>query len=615
MSIEQANPNLWRQKQYGEIDRQNREAMFAPFTLAEKLKKMQQFNKYYPEDMESTFRGRDANTDYIKTQNQWFGPTAQSHIDQIYQGIIPTAQANVAKAGAETEGLQHTNRLNTRISELLKANENLNNFGSSGDTSTTQPSVQPSVQPSNSYAPTNSFTPSSFTPRNNFTPSNNSMPKIDASQFTGGLQMSVPQYEKLYEHYSMQANNPEYQKALKVMPSPPVYKQMLSGEISSNPADAEGYRNFVQQHQERQQPNQGQSSNADGYDNSQMYPSIEEARKQQNEFLQSNGNETTLSQLESLGLNKPLRQGMSVAPGQGRGFEPSSQSINMLQNGINPQAQQQEQQQQFQPTKMSAQLPENLNPQAQIERNNREIAGLRGLANKGKGAAQLTPEEKIAYKVQEVRAVDQAKNLEATSKKYTTGEAAASAALPRLQNVENALKKLPSTLANSWSPELLKRLQNNPDYQVAMKAVNDLVVAGIRPAFQGTGPVRVIEIQKLAAGLPSAEMTPKALAQVIEQVRTHKQTEIEEGKMAGKLKRIPGIDGEDIDKVIAMASRVLPTVSSKGSHQERLKDWNKFITPEAIQAARNGIDYIPSGIDIKNLSNEAIAQLLSEGRI
>jgi hypothetical protein len=133
--------------------------MFAPFTLAQELKKMQQFNKYYPEDMESTFRNRDASTAYTNTQNQWFGPTAQSHIDLINQGQIPNYQANTAHTGAETEGLNFTNKLNNKWQTLEdkknsiinNAKADVNNMGPSpqsnnyGDTADSWKSMSPEM--------------------------------------------------------------------------------------------------------------------------------------------------------------------------------------------------------------------------------------------------------------------------------------------------------------------------------------------------------------------------------------------------------------------------------------------------------------------------------------
>lgn len=127
MSIEQANPGLWRARQYGEIDRQNREAMFAPFTLAQELKKMQQFNQYYPEEVQSQNRSRNAYADLIGEQSRMYAPNILSEIS--HRGMQSQhLGAQNALLGEQTAGLQHTNNLNNRWQALEDAKYDVNNM-------------------------------------------------------------------------------------------------------------------------------------------------------------------------------------------------------------------------------------------------------------------------------------------------------------------------------------------------------------------------------------------------------------------------------------------------------------------------------------------------------
>lgn len=244
----------------------------------------------------------------------------------------------------------------------------------------------------------------------------------------------------------------------------------------------------------------------------------------------------------------------------------------------------------------------------------RQREALMGMTQKGIKPGMLSPEEKIAYKIKEVEEIAKAKELNEVTKGYAMGERYAADAKPKLQQLENALNKLPSHLANSWSPKFLKEIQNNPDYQVAIKSMADLMLGELKPLFGGMGQIRVKELEMLAAGTPGPQMSPKAFKQVADQVRTGLEIKEQQGRMSNKLKHIPGITGEDINGVIAMASRNLSPIDSAGNHPERLKDWMKYVTPEAVMAVRRGINYIPE-VNPNYLSNEAIQQLLAEGRV
>jgi len=144
MSIEQANPGLWRARQYGEIDRQNREAMFAPFTLAQELKKMQQFNQYYPEEIQAQNRSKNAYADLIDEQSRMYAPNILSEIS--HRGMQSQhLGAQNALLGEQTAGLQYNNNLNNRWQALEDAKYDVNN-------------MTPSTQGSNSNSMLSSWT-------------------------------------------------------------------------------------------------------------------------------------------------------------------------------------------------------------------------------------------------------------------------------------------------------------------------------------------------------------------------------------------------------------------------------------------------------------------------
>lgn len=144
MSIEQANPGLWRARQQGEIDRQNREAMFAPFTLAQELKKMQQFNQYYPEEIQAQNRSKNAYADLIGEQSRMYAPNILSEIS--HRGMQSQhLGAQNSLLGEQTAGLQHTNNLNNRWQALEDAKYDVNN-------------MMPSAQGNNSNSVLSSWT-------------------------------------------------------------------------------------------------------------------------------------------------------------------------------------------------------------------------------------------------------------------------------------------------------------------------------------------------------------------------------------------------------------------------------------------------------------------------
>jgi len=131
LHLSQTHPLLSGMGQGLNLFQEGLKTAYMPRTLKEELKKMQQFNQYYPEDIQSQIGNRNSHSRLQDQMAQWFGPTAQSHIDLINQGQIPNYQANTAHTGAETTGLDFTNKLNSRWQALEDAKADVNNMGPS----------------------------------------------------------------------------------------------------------------------------------------------------------------------------------------------------------------------------------------------------------------------------------------------------------------------------------------------------------------------------------------------------------------------------------------------------------------------------------------------------
>lgn len=542
MSIEQANPGLWRARQYGEIDRQNREAMFAPFTLAQELKKMQQFNKYYPEDMESTFRNRDASTAYTKTQNQWFGPTAQSNIDWIYKGQIPQAIA-------------HTGQLNAQsLGQRLENNFFRNTFGGDND-STINPSPNYSA-PDNVRLTGNRYNPypESYNPT--------TVENIPATGPTAPLNNADKQ--------AMQQNKIQQQ----------AFDYLTRNNVEATGANIDKAMKIVASQQ--------------------LAPDTYAQAQQNNAPMQSANPASVTEYIKNLGGITGQQGGMSMAPQQRQPFVPSSQNLSSLRQGDQQVAQIPEQT----PVQTTAQnSPMSLTDKMQ------KYADFQAM-KKGQPLPSMEAENAAKKEL----AVEGVKEFIKTTKNYSEQGKSAAEALPKLQNLENALDKLPPALANSWVPEGIKKMTGNKEVQTAIKAGADLMMGELKPMFGGLGQIRVAELNMLANGTPGHGMTNSAAKEVIGQVRTALEIKEKQGIMSNKLRNIPGITSEDINAVIGYAIKNLTPIDNTGNHPERLKDWTKYATREAVQAAREGINYIPDGLNPNHLTPSAILQLKSEGR-
>lgn len=206
-----------------------------------------------------------------------------------------------------------------------------------------------------------------------------------------------------------------------------------------------------------------------------------------------------------------------------------------------------------------------------------------------------------------------AKAFHEINSKYVQDSIGSTTALQNLQELETAMDKLPNSATNTWMPESIKKIIGGKEAQVALKAGANLMLGELKPMFSGLGQVRVAELNMLASGTPNINMTKGAAKEVIGQIRTALEVKRTQGQMAQKLKSYTN-DPNDLQATMAMAARNLNPVDETGIHPERLKDWMKYATPEAVKAARNGDNYIPQGISLKSLHPDALRQLRNEAQ-
>lgn len=226
---------------------------------------------------------------------------------------------------------------------------------------------------------------------------------------------------------------------------------------------------------------------------------------------------------------------------------------------------------------------------------------------KGETPPSLEP----ILKAREDTAKLNAKAFHEINTKYVQDSIGSTTALQNLQELETAMDKLPNSAANTWMPESIKKIIGGKEAQVALKAGANLMLGELKPMFAGLGQVRVAELNMLTSGTPNINMTKGAAKEVIGQIRTALEIKRTQGQMAQKLKNYTN-DPNDLQATMAMATKNLNPIDETGTHPERLKDWMKYATPEAIKAARNGDNYIPPNISLKSLHPDALRQLRDE---
>jgi hypothetical protein len=69
-------------------------------------------------------------------------------------------------------------------------------------------------------------------------------------------------------------------------------------------------------------------------------------------------------------------------------------------------------------------------------------------------------------------------------------------------------------------------------------------------------------------------------------------------------------DPQELQSVIDTAARVFSPVDETGSHPERIRLWEKYAAPKAIEALRRGEFYIPEGVKPNDLSPDVRRELI-----
>lgn len=130
LSMEQANPGLWGAQRVSDIfnkivknQKLGIENRYAPDVLGAKLKKAQLFNQYYPQDIQSQIRGRNATSGLNEAETPWVGKKAQSLID--YQRQLGEHAGALAR-GSNIENRTNQDVYNT-IQKILELSRSGNN--------------------------------------------------------------------------------------------------------------------------------------------------------------------------------------------------------------------------------------------------------------------------------------------------------------------------------------------------------------------------------------------------------------------------------------------------------------------------------------------------------
>lgn len=255
------------------------EAMYKPQTLSEKLKKNRLYNKYYGEDIESQIGERNSNAKLRDQMAQWFGPTAQSNIDQIYQATIPTALSNNLHTNAQTAGLDFTNKLNNDWQTLEdKRNSIINN--AKADVNNMIPSNQVTDNKYNPY--TESYNPTT----------------VENIPATGPI---APLNNA--DNQAIQQNKIQQQ----------AFDYLTRNNIEANGANIDKAMKIVA---------------------SQQLPPDTYAQAQQNNAPMQSANPASVTEyIKNLGGITGQQGGMSLAPQQQQLFIPSSQNLSSLRQG------------------------------------------------------------------------------------------------------------------------------------------------------------------------------------------------------------------------------------------------------------------------------------------
>lgn len=261
------------------------EAMYKPQTLSEKLKTARLYNKYYGQDMESQIGNRNAQTDYTKTQNQWFGPTAQSNIDWIYKGQIPQAIAHAGQLNAQSSG------------QRLENNFFRNTFGGDND-NTINPSPNYSA-PDNVRLTGNRYNPypESYNPT--------TVQDIPATGPIAPLNNADKQ--------AMQQNKIQQQ----------AFDYLTKNNVEATGANIDKAMKIVASQQ--------------------LAPDTYAQAQQNNAPMQSANPASVTEYIKNLGGITGQQGGMSMAPQQRQPFVPSSQNLSSLRQGDQQAAQMPEQ--------------------------------------------------------------------------------------------------------------------------------------------------------------------------------------------------------------------------------------------------------------------------------
>jgi len=219
---------------------------------------------------------------------------------------------------------------------------------------------------------------------------------------------------------------------------------------------------------------------------------------------------------------------------------------------------------------------------------------------------QPLPSMETENAVRKEKALLNAKGINEAVEDYASKSKAAAESLPKLRALSSSLSKLPDSLANSWVPEAVKKWSNNPDLMVALKNGANLITGQLRTLFPGR--VLVNEMELMKQGTPSPQMPSKAAKEVIQQIELAFGAQHVQNQISQKLKDMVKDRGE-LDSIMAMAAKNIQPIDDYGTHPERVSLWLKYATPEALNAIRTGINYIPPGIPAKDLSDEALRSL------